>query len=98
MTRTYLVVYEAGDDNLSGFAPDVPGCISTARDLPAMRKMMREALEFHLKGLVADGDPIPDAVTSNVDFSLDRPEHGVIHRVVKWLEVKVPQYEYQAAG
>ncbi len=98
MTKTYLVVYEAGEANLSGFAPDVPGCISTARDLPEMRRMMREALEFHLKGLILDGDPIPDTVTSNVDFSLDRPEHGVSHCVVEWLEVKVPQYEYQATA
>jgi predicted RNase H-like HicB family nuclease len=98
MTKTYLVVYEVGEANLSGFAPDVPGCISTARDLPEMRRMMREALEFHLNGLASDGDPIPEAVTSNVDFSQDRPEHGVNHCIVEWLEVNVPQYEYQASA
>jgi predicted RNase H-like HicB family nuclease len=98
MTKTYLVVYEVGETNLSGFAPDVPGCISTSGDLPGMRQMMREALEFHLSGLASDGDPIPEAVTSNVDFSLDRPEHGVSHCIVESLEVKVPQYEYQASA
>jgi predicted RNase H-like HicB family nuclease len=98
MTEIYLVVYEVGEGNLSGFAPDVPGCISTARDLPEMRRMMREALELHLNGLASDGDPIPEVVTSKVDFSQDRPEHGVSHCVVEWLEVKVPQYEYQASA
>ncbi len=98
MKKSYLVVYEAGEHNLSGFAPDVPGCISTAQDLPEMRRVMREALEFHLKGLASDGDPIPEPVTSNVDFSLDRPEHGVSHCVVEWLEVKVPLYEFQTTS
>ena len=98
MRKSYLVVYEAGSNNLSGFAPDVPGCISTARNLPEIRRMMREALEFHLKGLVADGDAVPEPVTSSVDFSLDRPEHGVSHCIVEWLEVSVPQLEYQATA
>jgi predicted RNase H-like HicB family nuclease len=96
--KSYLVVYEVGEKNLSGFAPDVPGCISTARDLPKMRQIMREALEFHLKGMVSDGDAVPEPVTSSVDFSLDRPEHGVTHCVVEWLEVSVPRYEYQATA
>jgi len=98
MKKSYLVVYEAGESNLSGFAPDVPGCISTAKDLPEMRRMMREALEFHLKGLSSDGEPIPEPVTSSVDFSQDRPEDGVSHCIVEWLEVKVPQYEFQATA
>jgi predicted RNase H-like HicB family nuclease len=98
MKKSYLVVYEAGESNLSGFAPDVAGCISTARDLAEMRRAMREALEFHLTGPVSDGDPISEQVASNVDLSLDRPEHGVSHCVVEWLEVKVPQYEFQASA
>ena len=43
MKKSYLVVYEAGENNLSGFDPD-----------------------------------------------------GVTHCVVEWLEVKLPQYEFQA--
>ena len=49
--RKFLVVYEVGENNLSGFVPDVPGVISTAPTLEAMRHTMREALEFHLEGL-----------------------------------------------
>jgi len=49
-TKKFLVVYEVGENNLSGFVPDVPGVISTALSLEAMRRAMREALEFHLEG------------------------------------------------
>jgi hypothetical protein len=33
MTRQYLVIYESGPTNMSGFAPDVPGCASAGRSL-----------------------------------------------------------------
>lgn len=49
MTRRYLVIYESGPTNMSGFAPDVPGCVATGQSLEEMRRNLREALEFHLE-------------------------------------------------
>ena len=92
-TRKFLVVYEVGEDNLSGFVPDVPGVVATAATLEEMRKTMREAVEFHLEGLAADGDPIPESATTSVDFAEEDPEHGVLSCIVEWLEVAVPQYQ-----
>jgi predicted RNase H-like HicB family nuclease len=81
MKKKFLAVYEVGENNLSGFLPDVPGVVSTAPNLEAMRHAMREALEFHLEGLAADGDPIPEPATTSVDFAEEDPEHGVLlHR------------------
>src|SRR5271167_800413 len=91
--RKFLVVYEVGENNLSGFVPDVPGVISTAATLEQMRQAMREALEFHLEGLAADGDHIPEPATTSVDFAEEDPEHGVLSCIVEWLEVTVPQYQ-----
>lgn len=47
--KKFLVVYEVGSDNLSGFLPDLPGVVSTAATLDQMRQTMREAVEFHLE-------------------------------------------------
>ena len=63
MTRRYLVIYENGPENMSGFAPDIPGCASTGRSLEEMRANLREALEFHMEGLALDGQPLPPAIT-----------------------------------
>ncbi|MGB7555837.1 MAG: type II toxin-antitoxin system HicB family antitoxin [Candidatus Korobacteraceae bacterium] len=90
--RKFLAVYEVGKNNLSGFVPDVPGVISTAGTLEQMRQAMREAVEFHLEALAADGDPIPEPVTTSVDFAEEDPEHGVLSCIVEWLELSVPQY------
>jgi predicted RNase H-like HicB family nuclease len=92
MKRRYLVVYEHGKRNYSGFAPDVPGCISTGRDLPTMRRMMREALEAHLQWMANDGDEIPEARTMQVEFTDEdiKPNNPDHYFVVEWLEVKLP--------
>ncbi len=90
--KKFLVVYEVGDRNLSGFLPDLPGVIATAAGLEEMRNAMREAAQFHLEGLVADGDPVPESVTTSVDFAEEDPEHGVLSCIVEWLEIAVPQY------
>ncbi len=92
-TRRFLAVYELGEGNLSGFLPDLPGVIVTAATLEAMRAAMREAAEFHLEGLAADGDPIPEPARTSVDFAEEDPEHGVLSCIVEWLEVAVPQHQ-----
>ncbi len=91
--RKFLAVFEVGASNLSGFLPDIPGVVSTAATLDEMRVNMREAVEFHLDGLAADGDPIPEPRTTSVDFAQEDPEHGVLSCIVEWLEVSVPQMQ-----
>jgi predicted RNase H-like HicB family nuclease len=85
MTRRYLIIYENGPTNLSGFAPDVPGCASTGHSLEEMRTNLREALEFHIEGLALDGAPIPAATTHLVEL----PEGGF----AEWLDVQLPLAE-----
>lgn len=90
--QRFLVVYEHGKRNYGGFAPDIPGCISTGKTLKKMREMMREALEFHLQGMAEGGDAMPTPVTNSVDFKeLDDIDEGKVdHYVVEWLEIEVP--------
>lgn len=89
MTRRYLVIYENGPANMSGFAPDVPGCASTGHTLEEMRTNLRDALEFHLEGLAMDGDSLPNATTHLVDV----PEDGL----AEWLNVELPVAEAVSA-
>jgi predicted RNase H-like HicB family nuclease len=97
MKRRYLAVFFKGPGNYSGYLPDVPGCVSVGDTLPEMRTMMLEALEFHIEGIVEDGDPIPESVTTAVDFAQDDPEHDVDHCVVEWIEVEIPKPAAQDA-
>lgn len=92
MTKSYMVVYTKGKGNDAGYigySPDVPRCISTGDTLEEMRAMMKEALEFHLEGIVEDNEPIPEPHETKVEFD---PEvrNEVERYIVEWLPVSIP--------
>jgi len=93
MTRKYLVVYEWAGKNFSGYSPDVPGCVSTGRTLPSMRKNMREAIESHLQWMYDDGDPLPEATAKTVVYEDEDDEFPLppgYYFIVEKLEVTLP--------
>ena len=62
MSNRYLVVIEKGTRNYSAFSPDVPGCIATGQTLDETIDSMRSALEFHIEGMIENGEPLPKAM------------------------------------
>ena len=91
MTREYLVVYEKGGNNWSAFSPDIPGCGSLGDTLDDTRANMRDAMELYLSETAKAGEPVPDAIATNVDFSEFDPDHQTKQYVVEWLAVQLPQ-------
>lgn len=55
----YLVILEQGEQGWGAYSPDVPGCIATGKSREDAERQYKEALEFHLEGLRAEGLPIP---------------------------------------
>lgn len=64
MTKTYAIVIEQARGNLSAYVPDLPGCVATGATVEEVTRNMREAIEFHLEGLVEDGSAIPEPTTT----------------------------------
>jgi len=62
--RKYAVVIEPGENNLSAYVPDLPGCITTGKTAKEIERNIREAIELHLEGLREDGEPIPEPQTA----------------------------------
>ena len=58
--KEYIVVYERTANNWSAYSPDVPGCMATGKTREEAERNFKEALEFHLEGLKAEGLPIPE--------------------------------------
>ena len=56
MKLIYAFVSEQTPNNYGAYAPDVPGCISTAGTPDQMLAMIHEALTFHIEALSEDGD------------------------------------------
>lgn len=63
----YAVVIENAGPNFSAYVPDLPGCVATGATLTETEAAIREAIEFHLDGLRADGSPIPPP-SSKVEY------------------------------
>lgn len=58
--RRYLVVFERTETGYSAYSPDLAGCISTGRTRAETEANMREAITFHIEGLLLEGCPVPE--------------------------------------
>jgi predicted RNase H-like HicB family nuclease len=56
----YAVVIEKADNNYSAYVPDLPGCVATGATIAEVETEIREAIRFHIDGLRADGETIPE--------------------------------------
>ena len=63
----YAIVIENAGGNYSAYVPDLPGCVATGATLAETVVQIREAIEFHIEGMRADGSPVPPP-TSRVDY------------------------------
>ena len=63
----YAVVIEKGQSNYSAYVPDLPGCVAVGDTIEEIQREIQEAIEFHIEGLRADGQSIPEP-SSRVDY------------------------------
>jgi predicted RNase H-like HicB family nuclease len=55
----YAIVVEKTASNYSAYVPDLPGCVATGMTVEETEREIREAIAFHIEGLVEDGLPVP---------------------------------------
>lgn len=61
---TYAIIIERGESGSFGaYSPDLPGCVAVADDQDECLRLLREAVDFHIAGLRADGEPVPEPGT-----------------------------------
>ena len=63
----YAVVIEKAPSNYPPYVPDLPGCFATGASVGETETLIREAIEFDLAGIKADGLPIP-LPSSHVEY------------------------------
>jgi len=69
----YAIVIEKAENNFSAYVPDLPGCVATGRTVEEVTEELREAIEFHLEGLRADGLPIPEPTVLTQYLEVPQP-------------------------
>ena len=63
----YVVIIEKGETSYGAHVPDLPGCIAVGDTKQEALALIREAIEFHIEGLKADGEPVPSPA-SEIEF------------------------------
>ena len=57
--NTYVAVLEQGPNNWSAYVPDLPGCVAAGVTREETERLIQEAIDFHVEGLLLDGTPLP---------------------------------------
>ena len=65
--RQYAIVIEQGTTSYGAYVPDLPGCAAVAETEEEVRRLIREAIELHVRAMIEDGDPVPDP-SSKVEY------------------------------
>lgn len=65
--KRYAIVVEKAKSNYAAYVPDLPGCVATGPTVEATERLLREAIELHVRGLREDGLPVPEP-SSVVDY------------------------------
>ncbi len=68
--KKFAVVIEKGPNNYSAYVPDLPGCVSAGKTLAEIEKNIREAIEFHIEGMIEDGDPVPEPSSQTIEVEV----------------------------
>jgi predicted RNase H-like HicB family nuclease len=68
----YVIVIEPTSTGFSAYCPDLPGCVSTGQSREEVEANIREAIQFHLDGMRAEGMelPLPASEIAHVEVSV----------------------------
>jgi predicted RNase H-like HicB family nuclease len=55
----FLIVIEKTPTGYLAYSPDLDGCVATGADRGEVERRMKEAIEFHLEGMKAEGYAVP---------------------------------------
>ena len=66
-SKGYAIIIERGPTSYGAYSPDLPGCVAVGDTIEEVRRLIAEAIEFHIQGLKLHSEPIPEP-TSSVDY------------------------------
>ena len=68
----YVILLEKTNTGYSAHSPDIEGCVAVGETREETIRLMKEALEFHIKNLKRDGEPIPEAssIAASIDLAI----------------------------
>jgi predicted RNase H-like HicB family nuclease len=77
MTLHIGIIHKDPRSDYSVSFPDFPGCVTAGSTLDEARALAEEALAFHVEGMLADGDALPEPASLERVMSEAHNRRGV---------------------
>jgi predicted RNase H-like HicB family nuclease len=68
--REYVALILREGDVWGAEIPDLPGCFATGRSREEIEERIRSAAAFHVRGLMRDGDQVPEPASIAVTITV----------------------------
>ena len=68
--KEYAVIFEITSTGWSAYAPDLPGLGVAGSTFEETEQLIREGIAFHIEGLRADGEPVPEPTTRVIEVAI----------------------------
>lgn len=62
--KRFVIIIEQGPTSFGAYSPDVLGCAVVGESEQEVRQLLAEAIAFHLEGLRARGELLPEPHSS----------------------------------
>ena len=69
----YVALIGKTGNGYGAHLPDLPGCIAAADTFEETRNLIEEAANFHVEGMLEDGDTIPEPIYAAVEVEVEVP-------------------------
>ena len=69
----YVAIIGKTGNGYSAHLPDLPGCIAAADTFEETRNLIEEAANFHVEGMLEDGETVPRPIYSAVEVEVQLP-------------------------
>ena len=71
MAEYIALLWKEDESDFGVSFPDFPGCVTAGSSLQEARQLAQEALQFHVEGLLEDGEDLPEP--SPLDLVMEDP-------------------------
>lgn len=61
-----VIIEKQPDSDWGAYLPDLPGCVAVGKTREEVQRLIREAIEIHLRGMREDGEAIPAPSTTAI--------------------------------
>ena len=67
----YVAIIGKTGNGYAAHLPDLPSCIAAADTFEETRNLIEEAANFHVEGMLEDGETIPEPLNVAVEVEVD---------------------------